>query len=166
MSTASSKSALDWLYERRDRFGRCMISEEEFRAGDRLRHDFARGAMVPRTTANWSISSPASRRRGLNQTAHLQDSALAARERVRRALKSMPPEFRDLLMDVCCFEVKLTELERSFGWPQRSGKIVLQMALRQLARHYGILSDDTGDGISGGREILHWATEDYRPQID
>ena len=167
MKHTSSKSALDWLYERRDRSGRSMISKEEFQAGERLRRDFVRGGMLPRTTAAWGISAASNRRRSsFDQASNFQDGTLAARERVRRALKSVPLEFRDLLTDVCCFDVKLTEAERSFGWPQRSGKIVLQMALRELARHYGILNDDTGDNAGGSRRILHWATPDYRPQID
>jgi len=162
MST-TSKSALDWLYERRDKSGRSMISEEEFRAGDRLRQDFVRGGMLPRTTAVWGAPAASSRRRpGHDQGLNFQEGTLAARERVRRALNSVPPEFRNLLMDVCCFDVKLTALERSFGWPQRSGKIVLQIALRQLARHYGLLNDDNS---CTGR-LRHWATEDYRPLLE
>ena len=165
--SALAKSALDWLHERRDRSGQSMISAEEFQAGDRLRRDFVRGGMLPRTTAVWGNSAPAGRRRsGLPDTAHFQDGTLAARERVRRALKSVPPEFRDLLMDVCCFDAKLTDLEQRLGWPQRSGKVVLQMALRQLARHYGILNDNTDGDTRATRGILHWASSDYRPELD
>ena len=162
-TSKSAKGALDWLYERRDRLGRSLISEEEFRAGDRLRQDFMRGAMLPRTTADWSMSCSRSQpRSGCNQGVTFQEGTLAARERVRRALNSVPPEFRNLLMDVCCFDAKLTALERHFGWPQRSGKVVLQMALRQLARHYGILNDNADDSGT----IRHWATHDYRPQLE
>jgi len=164
MTGESSQSALDWLYRRRDRDGQTMISEEEFRAGDRLRKDFMRGSMAPRTTAAWGVGGHHGKRRRVSpdQDVNFQDNTLAAQERVRNALNSVQLEFRSLLMDVCCFDIKLTELERKFGWPQRSGKLVLQLALRQLARHYGIIYDkpDTGGRVS------HWATPDYRPNLE
>jgi hypothetical protein len=58
--------------------------------------------------------------------------------------------------------------EKASGWPQRSGKIILRIALGQLARHYGILSTSAeADPTSKTPpRIRHWGTTDYRPQIE
>jgi len=68
----------------------------------------------------------------------LQENIAACRERVRRALSAVWPELAGVLIDVCCHLKGLEEAERAAGWPQRAGKVVLQLALTRLARHYGI----------------------------
>lgn len=41
-------------------------------------------------------------------------------------------------IDICCELKGLEEAEKSQCWPQRAGKVVLQLALTRLARHYGL----------------------------
>jgi hypothetical protein len=64
---------------------------------------------------------------------------------------------------VCCHEIGLEAAERAQGWPQRSGKLVLQLALTSLARHYGLLAPAPSPHAS---RMRHWGSEDYRPDID
>jgi hypothetical protein len=73
------------------------------------------------------------------------------------------PELSGILVDVCCLSRGLEAAERSLGWPQRSGKLVLQIALTQLARHYGLIRDQTEPHRPAS--IRHWGVEDYRPQV-
>ena len=49
-----SESPLAWLARRRGRNGRALIEPHQFQAGERLRTDFTRAHMMPRTTSNWS----------------------------------------------------------------------------------------------------------------
>jgi uncharacterized protein DUF6456 len=58
----------------------------------------------------------------------------------------------------------LEEAERAAGWPQRAGKVVLQLALTRLARHYGI-GPATGASPRAGA-VRHWGSDDYRPPFD
>jgi hypothetical protein len=64
---------------------------------------------------------------------------------------------------VCCDLKGLEETERERGWPARAGKIVLDLALTRLARHYGILDRDH-DAAARVR-LRRWGAEDYRPKI-
>jgi hypothetical protein len=68
----------------------------------------------------------------------LPETVLAAKQRFSRALKLVGPGLADFLIDTCCNLTGLAEAEHAKGWPERSGKIVLQLALDQLAHHYGL----------------------------
>jgi enamine deaminase RidA (YjgF/YER057c/UK114 family) len=159
------ESPLAWLARRKDKDGAPMISEAEFKAGERLREDFTFAQMSPNVTANWSLllSEGSGKSGSPDHGAQLSDHVHAARERVRRALKAAGPEMADVLIDVCCFLQGLEMIERRHRWPQRSGKHFLRIALRQLARHYGILSD-ADPRIAAPRRINHWGAEGYRPK--
>ena len=158
------ESPLGWLRSRKDRNGQPLIGDPQFEAGERLRADYWFAHMSPRVTANWSALAPAERsRRGApSDPAALRDEVLAAKERVMRALMAVGPESSGVLVDVCCELKGLEEAEKANGWPQRAGKVVLQIALTRLARHYGLISDDT----HCSRRMRHWGATDYRPRID
>lgn len=146
-----------------------MISQAQFDAGERLRADFWFGQMTPRVTMNWSVAAPQQRRRRAGMSfrgeADMHDRIEAARERVRRALGAVGPELAGILIDVCCHLKGLEEAERSAGWPQRSGKVVLQLALTRLARHYGVGRSPAAPA-DGPAAVRHWGSEDYRPHFE
>jgi hypothetical protein len=138
-----SESPLAWLARRKGRDGRAMIAADQFVAGERLRADFTRAHMSPRVTSSWSGTG---RTRGAaGGAAEMTDVIVAARQRVRLALEACGPEFSGLLLDVCCFLRGLEDVERERGWPSRSAKVVLQLALDRLARHYGLRCEARGD---------------------
>ena len=163
------ESPLAWLARRKDRDGQPMISVAEFNAGEKLRADFTLSHMTPRVTANWSGfltgGGGAGRRGPPGYGVDIADHIIAATARVRLALKAVGPELAGILIDVCCHLRGLEASEKSAGWPQRSGKVVLQIALRQLARHYGLLSD-TDPRRATPRRVNHWGVADYRPKLD
>jgi hypothetical protein len=144
------------------------ISHAQFDAGERLRADFWFAQMTPRVTMSWSAMAPAQRRRRAGMTlasdGDLQENIAGARERVRRALAAVGPELAGVLIDVCCHLKGLEEAERAAGWPQRAGKVVLQLALTRLARHYGI-GPAAGASPRAGA-VRHWGSDDYRPPFD
>ena len=152
----AEESPLAWLARRK------LVGEAEFEAGERLRRDLDMGAMLPRVTANWSAnvaSGPRSARGG-----DITDMALAARQRANSALSAAGPDFSGLLVDVCGFLKGLETIESERGWPRRSGKGVLSLALGALARHYGVSAQIKGPARAKG--VRHWGAQDYRPTID
>ncbi|MEJ2116477.1 MAG: DUF6456 domain-containing protein [Alphaproteobacteria bacterium] len=159
------ESPLAWLAKRKDKNGVPMLLPHQFEAGERLRADFHFAGLTARVTANWNPAASTKRTGGGgNDLAALTDNVMAARQRVVRALAAVGPELSGVLVDVCCHLKGLEEAERAEKWPQRSGKVVLQIALTRLARHYGLINEGQGtDAIK--RRLQHWGAEDYRPKI-
>lgn len=163
---AGDVSPLTWLHNRRDKHGKPLISREERDAGERFATDFHAAMLSPQVTASWDgLARQKRTRRGPPAFAmEMSERVVGAKQRFEAALRAVGPDHANVLIDVCCFERGLTEIERASGWPQRSGKVVLQMALRQLARHYGLIRDDVAAGTNQGR-IRHWGSGDHRPKI-
>ncbi|MDV2966942.1 DUF6456 domain-containing protein [Nitratireductor aquimarinus] len=163
VSATLSESPLAQLARRRARNGQPFLNQAEFDAGERLRADYTRGQIMPRMSANWVATVSAGRRSGgAGEGAELTDAALAARQRVDRALNAVGPELAGVLVDICCFLKGLEQVETERGWPVRSAKVVLKTALGALDRHYA--PRDAGRAAAQ-KPILHWGAEDYRPKI-
>jgi hypothetical protein len=159
-----NESPLAWLARRRGRDGRPLIAPHQLQAGERLRADFTRAHLMPRTTSNWE-SPIAGGRRSVGSAGYFTDMVIAARQRVRHALDTVGPEFAGLLMDVCCFLKRLEDIERERAWPARSAKVVLQLALDRLARHYGYAAQATGRAHAAVRTWMAEDAEFVMPEI-
>ena len=138
-----SENPLAWLARRKGRDGKPLIEPVQFQAGERLRTDFTRANLTPNVTSSWDPSR-AQGRRGQSGGGTFTDAVVAAREQVNRALEAVGPEFAGVLLDVCCFLKGLEDIERERRWPLRSAKVVLQLGLDRLARHYGLASEARG----------------------
>jgi Domain of unknown function (DUF6456) len=153
-----AESPLVWLARRRGRDGRALIEVHQLQAGERLRADFTRAHLMPRTTSNWSNPLSAGRRGGGGERASVfTDTMIAARQRVHHALDALGPEFAGLLLDICCFLKGLEDIERERAWPARSGKVVLQLGLNRLARHYGYAAQTRGPARA---HVKTWLADD------
>ena len=154
------ESPLAWLARRKGKDGLPLVDAACLEAGERLRRDLTIGAMLPRTTANWSAAvASGSRAQGPTD---FTDTMIAARQRASAALSAVGPDLSGLLIDICGFLKGLETIERECGWPARSGKLVLELALRQLCRHYGLQSEARGRASSG---LRHWGVGDFRPML-
>src|SRR5262245_15231270 len=159
-----AESPLLWLAQRRDGHGQPMISQDEFAAGERLRQDFELAQLSPRVTALWdvegTVSTTGGRRSGLPPDGlPTAERVLQARTRLDRALKAAGEGLATILLEVCCLERGLEAAERRLGWPSRSGKLVLRLALARLVQHYGLKSPadrSRGSGLDRfGLQPLH-----------
>lgn len=155
------ENPLLWLHRRPGKDGRPQISAEEFAAGERFRADLTLAHMMPRMTMNWDAACAADGRgAGSRGPAAASDTALAARQRVRRACDRLGPELSGLAIDICGFLKGLDAVERERGWPARSAKVVLRLALSTLARHYGLVAAPPREAA-----LRSWQADDARPQI-
>ena len=160
---ALQDTPLAWLRRRKDKDGQALITDAQFTAGERLAADYRRAHIVRRITSDWSGVAASRQRRGAPDTGvELSDAAVAARERLKRAIAAVGSELAGILIDVCCHETGLEAAERAEGWPQRAAKVVLQLALTSLARHYGLIAPER----SPFARLRHWGDEDYRPGLD
>lgn len=164
LTAYDNESPLAWLARRRGRDGRALIEAHQLQAGERLRSDFTCAHLMPRTTSNWSNPIPSRRRGGgSEQIGSITETMIAARQRVHKALDTVGPEFAGLLLDICCFLKGIEDVERERSWPARSGKVVLQLALDRLARHYGYAAETQGPRHA---HVRTWLADDAAFSID
>jgi uncharacterized protein DUF6456 len=161
---STRETPLRWLRRRKDKSGRPLLTEAQLQAGEKLAQDYWHAELQPRVTANWSALAPSdrTRRSAPGVGVEMRDAVVAARQRVNRALEAVGPEMAGIVVDVCCHETGLETAERSAGWPCRSGKVVLDIALTTLARHYGLIAPER----AAPARLRHWGDTDYRPTLD
>lgn len=136
------ESPLAWLARRSGRDGKPFLSSRDLLSGERLRTDFHKGRYQGRVTSDWTSPPRGSAPRGpgLSQL-DPAESVVAARDRVAAALRHVGAGLDRMLSAVCLEGRGLDDVERGFGWPKRSGKIVLKIALGRLGDHYGYPPD-------------------------
>jgi hypothetical protein len=161
---ARRESPLQWLARRNDKDGRPLLSAQQVEAGERLARDFWHAQLAPRVTANWSALAPSERQRrsvpGFG--VEMSDAVVAARQRFHYALDAVGAELAGLLIDVCCHDIGLAVAEQARGWPLRSAKVVLEVALTALARHYGLIVRER----PWDSRPRHWGDADFRPTLE
>ncbi len=159
----AAESPLRRLYARRGADGRRFLDDVEFRAGERLRLSATKAHMMPRITPGYDAAFASRRKRGGAFGGYENATHFVLRERrqFRRALEAVGPEMANVLLDICCFLKGLEQVEKERGWPARSAKVVLKLALRALARHYGYGAP--AKAATGADPVRHWARGDYRP---
>ena len=139
-----AESPLMWLYRRKGPDGHPLLDERCFLAGERFRRDVTQAAMLPNVTTNWSRLEAATGRTTPRDPALASDVVVAARQRVRAAYQVLGSDMGNFVLDICGFLAPLQEAENRRSWPARSGKLVLKLALTQLAAHYGIETEAVG----------------------
>jgi hypothetical protein len=140
--------------------GGFAVARSAIAAGERLRRDIHQASLPPKTTSNWDrlVVDGAGPGGGLT----LSEAQAAARARVNAAMRAVGPDFSGPLMDLCGFSRGIGEIEKGLGLPVRSGKVVLALALRALARHYGFSDEARG---AADQPIRRWGTPDSRPEL-
>lgn len=124
-----AESPLAWLH------ARGHLSERLLDAGEALRADYERAQLSPSITMRWDpVRVKSTGERGLAAS----EKQVAARQRFDGAIKAAGRGLEDILWRVVCAGEALPEAEKTLGWPARSGKLVLKIALERVADFYRI----------------------------
>lgn len=124
------ESPIAWLH------ARGHLDNRLFDAGEALRNDYERAQLSPSLTMRWDpvrVKSGGGDR-GLSPT----EKQIAAKRRFDGALDQAGKGMKDILWRVVCAGEGLPEAEKTLGWPARSGKLVLRLALDRVADFYRI----------------------------
>lgn len=130
-----AESPLGWLA------ARGMIDARQLAAGERLRADYERAGLSAATTMRWDAAPPARGPRGGASGAAAESACLARIEAHRRfhaALDAAGPGLADICWRIICAGDAVPAAERHLGWPARSGRLVLTLALDRLVCFYGV----------------------------
>ncbi|WFL77505.1 DUF6456 domain-containing protein [Altererythrobacter arenosus] len=124
-----AESPLSWLH------ARGHLDDRLFAAGERLRADYERAQLGASVTMRWDpVRVKTTGDTGLTGT----ERQIAAKARFDGALAEAGKGLEDILWRVVCAGEALPEAEKELGWPSRSGKLVLRLALDRVADFYRI----------------------------
>jgi hypothetical protein len=124
-----AESPLAWLH------ARGHLSERLYNAGEALRADYERAQLSPSVTMRWDpVRVKTTGEHGLAPS----ERQIAARQRFDGAIRAAGKGLEDILWRVVCAGEALPEAEKGLGWPARSGKLVLRIALERVAEFYRI----------------------------
>ena len=141
--SAIEKSPLYTLLRLRDKFGERYLSPNHVVAGQIFREDYEVSNLLNARHAKKTKT-------GLEQKDVVGEAfCLGASERFELANKMLGPIMSDVVIRCCCHFQGLGKIERHLGWSARSGKVVLRIALTQLAEFYR-----TTDEIGGANKPL------------
>lgn len=122
-----AESPVGWL------LARGLVDARQHEAGEQLRRDYEIAALGPRVTMNWSGAPIGS---GDAETLDPTLAQIAAKRRFDCALAALGGGLNDVAWRVICAGEGLPAAEKGLGWPARSGRLVLTLALDRLVDHY------------------------------
>ena len=127
-----AESPLAWLH------ARGHLSDRQLLAGEKLRYDYEAACIGARITMSWENLPMSRNRRGPPAPLAASERSLSAKGRFDRAIAEVGRDLSDIAWRVICAGEGVPVAEKALGWPTRSGKLVLRIALDRLAAFYRI----------------------------
>lgn len=127
-----AESPLSWLRARN------LVDARQFEAGERLRADYEMALLGPSVTMRWNAGPAARGRRSASMASDPTMTQIDAKRRFERAIAAVGRELSDILWRIVCAGESLPVAEKALGWPTRSGRVVLTLALDRLPDAYGL----------------------------
>ena len=127
------ESPIAWLH------ARGHLEERLFAAGEALRGDYERAQLSASITMRWDpVRIKTGRGAGADHGLSATEKQIAAKSRFDGAIEAAGKGLDDVVWRVVCAGEGLPEAEKALGWPARSGKLVLKLALERVADFYRI----------------------------
>lgn len=127
-----AESPLAWLH------ARGHLTDRQLLAGEKLRYDYEAACIGPRITMSWENLPMSRNRRSAPAILATSERALSAKDRFDAAIAEVGRDLADIAWRVICAGEGVSVAEKALGWPTRSGKLVLRIALDRLAAFYRI----------------------------
>lgn len=127
-----AESPLSWLA------ARGHLTHRQAAAGELLRRDYEQAGLGPRVTMRWDPLPPGRVPRGPGNPPGAAHHHLGARQRFDGAMAALGPGLDDICWRLVCAGEPMTEAEKGLGWPKRSGRLVLTLALDRIADYYSV----------------------------
>lgn len=136
------------------------LADHQLEAGLRFTRLFERAALRQRVTMSYDPQRVAETGKSAPLDKTLNGMNIDARRDIERIYAALPSDCVSVIVDVCGFEKGLQQIEQERGWPRRSARLVLKIALDQLAMHFGLMP------IANGPDAGHvggWRDAGARP---
>lgn len=127
-----AESPLAWLGARK------LISARQLAAGEMLRQDYERAALAQQITMAWDTPPSAKVARGSQSHGATTLAQIDAKTRFDGAITSAGAGLADILWRIVCAGEAVPTAEKALGWPTRSGRLVLLLALDRVADYYRV----------------------------
>lgn len=125
-----SESPLGWLH------ARGHLTDRQFDSGEKLRADWERANLAPNITMSWNSTPPTGGRRAAPEMLNATEAQIAAKQRFDDAIVYLGSDLSDIAWRIICAGEGVPAAEKNLGWPARSGKLVLKIALDRLGDFY------------------------------
>ena len=125
-----AESPLGWLS------ARGLVTPRQLAAGEQLRQDYERAALGPSVTMRWDTPGTGGSRRSAPTAPDPTTAQIEAKRRFSAAIAHAGAGLSDILWRVVCACEALPAAEKALGWPARSGRLVLTLALDRIADYY------------------------------
>ncbi|GAB5488081.1 MAG: hypothetical protein Pars2KO_16510 [Parasphingorhabdus sp.] len=125
-----AESPLGWLH------ARGHLNDRQFDAGEKLRMDWDRANLSPSVTMRWNATPFASSHPSSSDMLNQTEAQIAAKQRFDQAIVFVGKDLADISWRVICAGESVPAAEKTLGWPVRSGKLVLKIALDRLGNFY------------------------------
>ena len=122
-----AESPLGWLR------ARGLLDARQFDAGEALRRDYDAAVLGAAVTMRWEARVDGGSGGDAGDTTVAR---IAAKRRFDAAIAAVGAGLGDILWRVVCAGETLPVAEKALGWPTRSGRLVLTLALDRLADHH------------------------------